>query len=111
MILNYGKWKIEKKFERGKFLRSKCYIEEVRCKKHFTSKKLNIKRKNKKYYIKNFNGLNKEIQITCAGLPEKCYKHVTWNNFETGFTVKDKLTFKHVKGGVKLVETEFTIKP
>ena len=50
------------------------------------------------------------MHITCAGMPKNCYSHVEWENFKTGFTCGGKLTFKHVKGGVKLVETEFTIK-
>ena len=54
--------------------------------------------------------MNNEINITCAGMPKTCYDFVTWENFKTGFTCGGKLTFKHVKGGVKLVETDFTIK-
>lgn len=50
------------------------------------------------------------MHITCAGLPERCYKHVTWQNFKTGFTCGGKLTFNHVKGGIILTETDFTIK-
>lgn len=66
----------------GKFVRQKCYIEEIEGK----------------------------IHITCAGMPKSCYDYVTWDNFKSGFTCGGKLTFKHVKGGVKLVETNFTIK-
>lgn len=51
-----------------------------------------------------------EIQITCAGMPKTCYDYVTWENFKTGFSCGGKLTFKHVKGGVILVDTDFTIK-
>ena len=43
-------------------------------------------------------------------MSERCYKYVTWDNFECGLTTPDKFTFKHVVGGVKLVNTEFTIK-
>lgn len=43
-------------------------------------------------------------------MPKRCYDFVTWENFKTGFTCGGKLTFKHVKGGVKLIETDFTIK-
>ena len=50
------------------------------------------------------------MQIICAGMPKQCYDFVTWENFKTGFSCGGKLTFKHVKGGVKLVETDFTIK-
>lgn len=43
-------------------------------------------------------------------MPKNCYDFVTWENFKTGFSCGGKLTFKHVIGGVKLVETDFTIK-
>lgn len=77
-----GAWKHESSFSKARFIRQKCYIEEI----------------------------DNEIKITCAGLPSKCYNFVTWENFKTGFKCGGKLVFKHVKGGVKLVETEFTIK-
>ena len=51
-----------------------------------------------------------KINITCSGMPKTCYSQVEWEKFKTGFTAHGKLTFKHVKGGVKLVETDFTIK-
>ena len=51
-----------------------------------------------------------EVKITCAGMPKECYKYVEWKKFKQGFTCGGKLTFKHVVGGVKLVETDFTIK-
>lgn len=66
----------------GKFIRQKCYLEEI----------------------------DEKINITCAGLPKTCYNYVEWEKFKTGFTCGGKLTFKHVKGGVKLIETEFTLK-
>ena len=77
-----GKWKHESHFTRAKFIRQKTYLEEI----------------------------NEEIQITCAGLPQRCYDQVTWDNFKEGMKVDGKLTFTHVKGGVILKETEFTIK-
>lgn len=77
-----GKWAHELSFEKAKFIRQKCYLELT-------------------------DGI---LNITCAGMPKSCYSFVTWDNFKTGFTCGGKLTFKHVKGGVKLVETEFTIK-
>ena len=77
-----GAWKNEGFAKRAKFIRQKCYLEEI----------------------------DENIEITCAGMPKTCYKFVTWDNFKTGFTCGGKLTFKHIKGGVKLVETEFTIK-
>ena len=77
-----GAWKHESHFDRAKFIRQKTYLEEI----------------------------NGEIQITCAGLPQRCYDQVTWDNFKEGLKVDGKLAFHHVKGGVILVETEFTIK-
>ena len=77
-----GAWKHENHFERAKFIRQKTYLEEI----------------------------DGEIQITCAGLPQRCYDQVTWENFKEGLKVDGKLAFHHVKGGVILRETEFTIK-
>lgn len=77
-----GAWKHESSFTRAKFIRQKCYLEEI----------------------------DNEIKITCAGMPKSCYDFVEWEKFKEGFTCGGKLTFKHLKGGVKLVETDFTIK-
>ena len=77
-----GAWKHENHFDRAKFIRQKTYLEEI----------------------------DGEINITCAGLPQRCYDQVTWDNFKEGLRVDGKLTFTHVKGGVILKETEFTIK-
>ena len=77
-----GAWKHESTFTKAKFVRQKCYLELI----------------------------NDEVKITCAGMPESCYKYVEWKKFLTGFTCPGKLIFKRVKGGVKLIETDFTIK-
>ena len=77
-----GKWKHEASFTKARFIRQKCYLEEI----------------------------ENEIKITCAGMPKSCYDYVEWEKFKEGFSCGGKLTFKHLRGGVKLVETEFTIK-
>ena len=77
-----GKWKHEATFTKARFVRQKCYLELI----------------------------DNEVKITCAGMPKECYKYVEWEKFKQGFTCGGKLTFKHVVGGVKLVETDFTIK-
>lgn len=103
-----GKWKHESSFEEAKFVRQKCYVEK-------------------------FKG---EYNITCAGMPKKCMykkegsdslfyksyemdisgkiveveKEFNLKDFKVGFTCNGKLGFKHVKGGVILVPTEFSIK-
>lgn len=77
-----GAWKLEKQFDRAKFVRQKTYIEEV----------------------------NGKLEITCAGMPTTCYNQVTWENFEKGSVYGGKLMPKHVPGGIVLVEKEFTIR-
>lgn len=85
-----GFWKLESEFKKGKFLRQKCYIEE------------------------DYSG---NINTTIAGLPKNLGKYINFDNFKIGFEIKKedmlkehKLTFKHVKGGVILVNTDFSIK-
>lgn len=84
-----GAWKLESSFKRGKYLRQKCYIEL---------------------------GYDEKMNVTVAGLPKKLGNLITFDNFNIGFTTENidadnkKLTYKHVKGGVMLVDTEFSIK-
>lgn len=53
---------------------------------------------------------NSIMNITIAGLPERCYKHVSYDNFKYGACYKDKLMPIHCRGGIVLKENEFTIK-
>ena len=84
-----GAWKLESKFKKGKYIRQKCYIEE---------------------------GYDDKLNVVIAGLPKKLGNIINFDNFKVGFTTENmdikekKLTFKHVKGGVLLVNTDFTIK-
>lgn len=86
-----GAWKIETEFKEAIFIRQKCYIEK---------------------------DYDNKLHTTIAGLPKKCGQYVTMKNFKRGFTIKaddenykeKKLSYKHVPGGVILVETDFTIK-
>lgn len=77
-----GAWKHESTFTKARFVRQKTYLEMI----------------------------DGEVKITCAGMPPSCYKYVKWDTFKEGFTCGGKLMFKHVKGGVMLIETDFTIK-
>lgn len=77
-----GAWKHESTFTRARFLRAKSYIEEIDGKLH----------------------------ITCAGLPDKCHRFVTWENFYSGTRYSGKLAMKRVKGGIVLMNTDFTLK-
>ena len=84
-----GAWKLESTFKRGKYIRQKCYIEL---------------------------GFDDKMNVTVAGLPKKMGSLITFENFNIGFTTegietdKQKLTYKHVKGGVMLTPVDFSIK-
>ena len=53
-----GYWKNEGFATKGKFIRQKCYLEEI----------------------------DGKMNITCAGMPKSCYSQVEWEKFKTGFT-------------------------
>lgn len=100
-----GKWKIESTFKRGKYLRQKCYIEDVVT-------PVDEIEKFKKENPECFHLVSKDsiINIVCAGMPKGCYKNVTWENFDYGSVFDGKLGVKHTDGGIVLVDTTFTIK-
>lgn len=84
-----GAWDMELKFSRACFIRQKCYIEEKE---------------------------DGTIKTTIAGLPKKLGQYINFNNFKKGFQIlaserdkEHKLRYKHVKGGVVLIDTDFTI--
>lgn len=77
-----GAWKHESTFTRARFIRQKSYIEEI----------------------------DGELNITCAGMPDRCYQYVTWDNFHTGMSYDGKLGMTHVNGGIVLKDIPFSIK-
>lgn len=77
-----GAWKHESTFTRARFIRQKSYIEEI-------------------------DGV---LNITCAGMPDRCYQYVTWENFHTGMSYSGKLGMTHVNGGIVLKDIPFSIK-
>lgn len=90
-----GAWKIESRFTRARFLRQKSYIEDWNTPDTWDNPEL---------YNPDL------LNITCAGMPQQCYKYVTWDNFHEGQSYSGKLQPKHVKGGIVLKEIDFTIK-
>lgn len=101
-----GAWAKESEFDRAMFIRQKCYIEEE----------------------------NGKLNVTVAGLPKYLSPIITFENFKKGFSTESlsiddmikmaskngatkeeikklhpKLTYKYVKGGVILADTDFTI--
>lgn len=86
-----GAWDYESKFNKAKFLRQKCYIENSTD---------DLDNDNPEYSLK----------ITVAGMPKGCYQHVTFKNFKIGASYSGKKQPKMVKGGVVLSDIDFTIK-
>ena len=92
-----GCWKFEGEFVRGKFVRAKTYIEAI-C--------INEKGKD----TTRDKAKATKIKVTCAGMPDDIKKRVNFNNFHEGSAFHGKLRPFIIKGGVVLVETDFTIK-
>lgn len=88
-----GAWKVESRFNRARFLRQKSYIEDW----------------NKPETWGTPEYKPELLNITCAGMPEQCYKYVTWENFFEGASYSGKLQPKRVKGGIVLKDIDFTI--
>ena len=94
-----GAWKYESKFsDKGqkegcgaKFLRQKCYIENLTE---------DIDNPDPDYHLK----------ITVAGMPEECYDQVDFDNFVIGADYYGKKMPKIVPGGTVLIDGTFTIK-
>ena len=103
-----GAWKPESRFIHGSYIRQKCYVEE---------------------------SPEHNLNVTIAGFPKQLAPLLTFDNFKIGFTtegmtlddmikqaqkngatleqiskIKHKLRYKHVKGGVILQDTGFTLK-
>lgn len=108
-----GAWKKESVFTRGRYLRQKCYIEEEEITKEDYEK---ILEKDKNANIYKIEDRYYFLNTTVAGLPKRLGKLINFENFEIGFTTENietenkKLTYKHVDGGVLLVDTDFSIK-
>lgn len=102
-----GYWAKEAEFTKAIYIRQKCYIEEV----------------------------NGKLEVTVAGLPKYLAPLITFENFKKGFSTEGlsqedmiviasnngaskeeirklhhKFSYKYVRGGVILADTDFTIK-
>lgn len=103
-----GAWKHESTFRRAKFLRQKSYIEDTLMEEKEILKLLN---KHPEWEcLVNWETMSM-LKITCAGMPQACYKNVTWENFKVCSEFEGKLRQLHVEGGIVLADTPFTIKP
>ena len=95
-----GAWDYEMQADQAIFLRQKTYMEHP-CGKSAEE----FKKKNPVMYEET-NGW----KITCAGMGKGCYKYVTPEKFKIGESFKGQLQHNRVKGGVVLIDKEFTIK-
>lgn len=102
-----GAWDFEAKFNKGKFLRQKCYIENHIINEEDYNK--GISGEESFLYSKDDEGFYK-LKITVAGMPSECYSQVNFRNFKLGASYTGKKQPKIVKGGVILREVDFTIK-
>lgn len=110
-----GAFKIEEKARRGKYIRQKCYIQDVIISEDEYIKGINSEYKDS--YFKDEKGFY-ALRCTIAGLPKDLgRKYINFDNFKEGFSLladekekEHKLGYKQVKGGVVLVDTDFTIK-
>ena len=96
-----GAWDHENTFSRARYIRQKTYAEEIIV----TEKKMKEMIANgssPNIFYKNAKNENVYMDITCAGMPSKCYEHVTWENFMTGNSFEGKLQPAHVPGGIVL---------
>lgn len=96
-----GAWKLETKSERGRFLQAKRYVIDVI---EFYDDELAKPIKN------GYGDIITHLKVTCAGMPERCKKLVTWENFKNGAEFAGKLQPKIVRGGVILQDIPFTLK-
>lgn len=101
-----GAWKCESKFERARFIRQKCYIED----EIITESEYNEKIKEFPNLCRSENGNFRCLKVTVAGLPSGGYKYVNWNNFRSGVQYGGKLQPKRVAGGTVLQPTTYEIK-
>lgn len=79
-----GAWKHESDFERAKFLRAKCYIEQEVGKD--------------------------ELTVHVSGMPAYVHSQVDFGNFEIGAVYHGKLYQRRVEGGIVLVEGDMQIR-
>ena len=94
-------------FKRGKYLRQKCYIEDEIIPQEKYEK--GIQSETSYLYSKDKNGFYK-MKVTVSGMPDGCYKHVTFDNFKLGASYEGKHQHKIVEGGAVLLDIDFTIK-
>lgn len=100
-----GNWDYESTFKRARYLRQKTYIQELYGKTY-----KNDEGKEVFEACSPLEATTTKISVKCAGMPDNIKKKVNFDNFRVGLTMEGKLMPKHVKGGIVLVDTTFSVK-
>lgn len=104
-----GAWDHEQTVVEAKFLRQKCYMEKCIISEKEYNEAMSDEDTIKEQYTtdgKNYY----YTKITVAGMPDSCYRHVTFDNFKIGASYPGKLAHRTVTGGVVLEEIDYSIK-
>lgn len=105
-----GWWDLEKTWVRGYFIRAKTYIEEESVSRE-TMESMVQEEKAEPWQFYDVDGDLRLLNITCAGMPKNCYRHVTYENFRPTNCFDGKLMPVMSKNGITLVKKVFTIQP
>lgn len=105
-----GWWDLEKTWVRGYFIRAKTYIEEESVSRE-TMESMVQEEKAEPWQFYEVDGDLRILNITCAGMPKNCYRHVTYENFRPTNWFDGKLMPVMSKNGIILVKKVFTIQP
>lgn len=105
-----GWWDLEKVWVRGYFIRAKTYIEEESVSRE-TMESMVQEEKAEPWQFYEVDGDLRILNITCAGMPKNCYRHVTYENFRPTNCFDGKLMPVMSKNGIILVKKVFTIQP
>lgn len=105
-----GWWDLEKTWVRGYFIRAKTYIEEESVSRE-TMESMIEEEKAESWQFYEVDGDLRILNITCAGMPKNCYRHVTYENFRPTNWFDGKLMPVMSKNGITLVKKVFTIQP
>lgn len=92
-----GAWKHESNFSMAKYIRAKTYMERVTQVGEMVDG------------VYTMVDVEPHDDIKCAGLPEELKHMVTFENFKRGFSIWGKLRPKHVRGGIVLEPSPFTL--
>lgn len=100
------KWKCERRWQRGIFVRQKTYIEQENGAYHVTAAGMGSRAQQ----LLEANLGKKQIETKTETEAKFMQKHLELTDFKTGLTVPGNLKQHRIKGGVILVDKEFILK-